>query len=118
MTVKRPPWSVVIVACLYIAVGVLGFAFHLREFFQRSSFQYDIVEIELTEFLAFLFGVFLLRGANWARWGAVAWMAFHVALSVFDPFQKLAAHVVFLVLISWLLFRSDAAHYFRPTPKT
>jgi hypothetical protein len=84
MTANKPPWSVTIVACLYITVGVLGFAFHLREFLQRSTFHYDAVLIELTEFLAFLFGMFLLRGANWARWGALAWMAFHVALSTFD----------------------------------
>ena len=115
---NKRPWSVVIVACLYIAVGVLGFAFHLREFLESSTFHYDAVVIELTEFLAFLFGVFLLRGANWARWGAVAWMAFHVALSVSDPFQKLAVHIVFLGLIAWLLFRRDASSYFHPEPKT
>ena len=118
MTAKRPPWSVTIVACSYMAVGVLGFAFHLREFFHRSTFPYDTLLMELTEFLALLFGVFLLRGANWARWGAVAWMAFHVALSVFDPFKKLAVHLVFLGLIAWLLFRRDASHYFHSEPGT
>jgi|ERR1700739_5011121 hypothetical protein len=116
--VNKRPWSVVIVACLYIVVGALGFAFHLREIFQRNAFPYDAVLIELTEFLAILFGVFLLRGANWARWGTVAWMAFHVAVSVFDPFQKLAAHFVFLAVIAWLLFRRDASQYFRPAVKT
>ena len=33
--------------------------------------------------LAIVCGVFLLRGHNWARWLALAWIAFHVVLSAF-----------------------------------
>jgi len=40
-------------------------------------------------------------------------MAFHVAISVSHPFRELAIHVVFLVLITWILFRSEATRYFR-----
>jgi hypothetical protein len=54
----------------------------------------------------------MLRGHNWARWLAVAWMAFHVAIS-FPEISKLAIHSLLLVAIAWLLFRSDARAWFR-----
>ena len=60
----------------------------------------------------------MLRGQNWARWLAVAWMAFHVAISVFHPLRELAIHVVFLVLIAWILFRPGATRYFRKAEAT
>ena len=108
MTNKRPI-SVVIVACLYIAVGALGFAFHFRE---SLAHPHEGVWIELTELLALLCGIFLLRGHNWARWLAVAWMAFHVVLSV-SHLREFAIHCVLLAVIAWLLFRAEAGRYFR-----
>jgi hypothetical protein len=54
--------------------------------------------------LALTCGVFLLRAKNWARWLAVAWMAFHVAIS-FPVMSKTAIHLSFLIVIAWVLFR-------------
>ena len=105
-----------IVACVYIAVGTIGFAYHFRELLARNAFQYDAALIELTEFVAILCGAFLLRGRNWARWVALAWMAFHVIFSAFDSFPKFAIHSVFLAVITWFLFRPPAARYFRRAP--
>ena len=45
----------------------------------------------VTELVGLLAGIFMLRGHNWARWLAVAWMAFHVAIS-FPEISKLAIH--------------------------
>jgi hypothetical protein len=69
--------------------------------------------VELTELTAILCGAFLLRGQNWARWLALAWIAFHVVLSMFHPFRELAIHGLFFVVIAWILFRSESGRYFR-----
>ena len=106
---KRPV-SVTIVAGVYLAVGVIGFAFHFRELLAG---QHDAVWIELTEFVAILCGAFLLRGHDWARWLALAWIAFHVVLSAFHAIPELAIHTVFCAVIAWILFRTETSRYFR-----
>jgi len=107
MSGKRPV-GVLIVACLYILVGAAGLAGHLP---RHMVFHQDDVWIELTEFLALVAGIFMLRGHNWARWLAIAWIAFHVAIS-WPAVSKIAIHSVFLAVIAWLLFRADARRYF------
>jgi len=108
-SVKRPI-SVVVIACLYLAVGVLGCIFHFRELLAHHS---DAVWIELTELLAIVCGAFLLRGDNWARWLALAWIAFHVVLSAFHNIRELAIHSALCILIAWALFHPGATRYFR-----
>jgi hypothetical protein len=115
MSPKTRPLSVTVLAWIYIAVGVIGAISHGSEFLARNVFQYDVIWIELTECLAVLSGAFILRGQNWARWLALAWMAFHVIISAFDAFPKLAMHCAFCAVIAWLLFRPPAARYFRST---
>lgn len=106
MSPRKIPVSVIAIACLYLAVGVGGFILHFREL--RAP---DGVWIEVTESLAIVCGAFLLRAQNWARWLAIAWMVFHVAIS-FPVLREIAVHSAFLVLIVWCLFRADAARYF------
>jgi hypothetical protein len=89
---------------------VIGFAAHFREL---MAGHHDAVPMEITELVAILCGVFLLRGHNWARWLALVWMAFHVVLSAFHAIPELVIHAVFCVVIAWLLFRPEAARYFR-----
>jgi hypothetical protein len=110
-TMKRPI-SVLIVACLYILVGAAGLAAHFREL---TAHQADAVGIELTELLAIVTGVFLLRRQNWARWLAVLWMGFHVAIS-FPVIGQMAVHLLFLLAITWALFRPEAGRYFANGP--
>jgi Trk-type K+ transport system membrane component len=104
---KSRPVPVLVVALLFLAVGGVGFVYHFRELSAP-----DGIWIELTEFLAFVSGVFLLLGQNWARWLAIAWMAFHVVLSAFGSFRETAIHAVFLAVIAWLLFRPDSSRFF------
>ncbi len=85
---KRPV-SVTILACVYLAVGAIGFAAHFREL---VTWQQDAVWVELTELAAILCGALLLRGQNWARWLTLAWIAFHVVLSTFHPIPEFAIH--------------------------
>ena len=51
----------------------------------------DSVLTGLTEFLIFSPAPSALNGRNWARWLALVWMAFHVAIS-FPPLRQAAIH--------------------------
>jgi hypothetical protein len=112
MRYKRP-LSVTILACVYIAVGAIGLIFHAREIQANHLWRFDGIAIEMTEALALVSGVFLLRGREWARWLALAWMAFHVVLSAFHAIPELVVHSGLCALIAWLLFRMPASQYFR-----
>lgn len=112
---NKRPLSITVVAGLYLLVGVIGFAAHLSEPLARRAFQSDDAWIEITELVAVACGVFLLRGRNWARWLALAWMAFHVVISFFDSLQKVAIHSLFFVLIAYFLFRPQSTAYFQRT---
>lgn len=96
----KPGAFVIVIAVLYIVVGVGGFVSHLPNHWQRE----DIL-IEATELVAIICGVFLLFGKNWARWLALAWMALHVVIS-FPVITQVAIHLCFLIVIAWVLFRS------------
>ena len=108
MNLGKRPLSVLVLSCLYIAMGAIGLAYH---FPRQLAFHYEDVWIEATELLAFVAGVFMLRGHNWARWLAVAWIAFHVAIS-FPVVRQIAIHSLLLAVIVWLLFQSRARQYF------
>lgn len=110
MPFARRPVPVLIVAGAYLAVGIIGFGAHFRDLLAAPS---EGVWMELTELVALITGVFLLRGANWARWLAVAWILFHVGLSAFGETSELVVHAVFAALITWLLFRPDTTRWFR-----
>ena len=55
----------------------------------------------------------MLRGHNWARWLAMAWIGFHVVVSGFDSFPAFAFHGVMFAVFAYFLFRKQAAEYFR-----
>lgn len=110
MSETKRPISVVIVACVYLLVGVAGFVFHFRELLAGH---WDGAATELTEFLAVVAGVYLLRRQNWARWLALAWMAFHVAISIPGPVRTLVVHGLIFIVIAWVLLRPEAGQWFK-----
>ena len=112
MNSRERPLAVTVLACLYLAVGVVGFFYHLQPILAAHAIQRDDLFVELSEVIAVGCGFFLLRGENWARWLALAWMAFHVAISFFDSWEKVAAHAVFLAVIAYALFRPQSNAYF------
>jgi hypothetical protein len=112
MSSSKRPISITILACIYLAVGAIGFVGHFRELLAHHP---DAVAIEITEFIAIVCGVFLLLGHNWARWLAVAWIAFHVVLSAFHSLPEFAIHALFCAAIAWILFRPESVRYFRAT---
>ena len=85
MNPDKRPLSVTTLACVYLAVGVIGFAYHFRDLLASPR---DGVWIELTEVLAVVSGVWMLRGHNWARWLALVWITFHVVLSAFGAVRE------------------------------
>lgn len=54
----------------------------------------------------------MLRAGNWARWLAVAWIAFHVVISALDSWTACAIHTVLLVVLVYFLSRPAANRYF------
>lgn len=107
MNTKKRPLPVVLIACLYLIVGVGGFLLNLHAFGKPDFFW-----IEITEVLAVIAGIFMLLGQSWARWLALLWMAFHVAIS-FEAPRNLVVHSLFFILIAWVLLRQEARQYFR-----
>jgi hypothetical protein len=110
---NRRPLAVTIIGCLYIATGVLGLAFHLSQYNMQHPFQYDIVGIGIVEMIAIISGTYMLRGSNWARWLAILWIGFHVAVSAFHPLRELAIHSLLFLVFAYFLFRSRSNEYFR-----
>ncbi len=96
------PLSLTILACVYIAAGVIG-AVNAPE--PRW--------IMLIHSAAVASGVGLLFRQNWARWLAVLWMASHVGISIRHSWWQVAIHAVFLGIIAFVLFRPPANRYFR-----
>lgn len=111
------PIAVTLLAGLYIAIGAAGLVAHFHGLTRSDLFRFDGLGIELLELAALVCGIFLLRGQNWARWLALAWISFHVVLSVFNGPGEVAIHALFCAVIAWFLFRGDAARYFR-APRT
>lgn len=105
--------SVTVISWVYIAAGALGLAFHFSDFNTPRPFQYDVLGIAFVRLLAILAGAFMLRGDNWARWLALAWIAFHVIVSAFHSAFQLAMHALFCAVIAYILFRRPATEYFR-----
>jgi hypothetical protein len=112
MSATKRPISVTVLAILYVAIGTAGFLLHFPHLVEQHAFQQEDLWIEMTEAVAILSGAFLLRGKDWARWLALAWMAFHVVLSIHD-YSKFAIHCLFFAVIAWYLLRREAGRYFR-----
>src|SRR5262249_17791312 len=109
---KKRPLTVSIVSWLFIATGAIGLVYHLREFKTSTTLQSEIVWISLLRLLAIVSGIFMLLGRNWARWLALAWITFHVAISILISWQLVAFHGALLVLFAYFLYRPEARAYF------
>jgi len=112
------PRAVTVASYLFIATGIVGFAYHVTEFQMRAPFAGDALEVLLLRLLALVAGIFMLRGANWARWIAILWLAYHVVLSAFHSWSETVMHALLLAVIMYVLLRRDAAEYFRGTTRT
>ncbi|HEY1464873.1 MAG TPA: hypothetical protein VGF44_15765 [Terriglobales bacterium] len=109
---NKRPLAVTLISWLYIITGVAGLAFHLSKYKIQHPLEYDIVWIAIVEILAMIAGGYMLRGKNWARWLAIAWMAFHVIISVRGPLDQLIVHSLLLLVFAYFLFNRTAKRYF------
>ncbi len=105
----KRPLAVTILAWIYIAVGVVSFIYG----FPLHGVHADDLLAESVRLSGIIAGAWMLRGENWARWLAIAWIAFHVGLSAFSSLREMAAHAAFGIVIAVLLFRPNAADYFK-----
>ncbi len=108
----KRPIPVLAIACVYLATGALGLVYHLSQFKPQNPFDYDGVWASLVGLLALVAGVYILRAANWARWLAIAWIAFHVVLSAFHSLSQLVVHALLCAVFAYFLFRPRANEYF------
>ena len=108
----RRPWSVTVVSALLIVAGVAGLIYHFSDFKNAQAVLYEAVLVSVVRLMAVVIGIFMLSGRNWARWLAMAWIAFHVILSAFHTVSELTFHVVVLGVFAGALFHHAAARYF------
>jgi len=109
---NQRPIAVTVIACLYLITGAVSTAYHLSQFKAQQALAYDGLWAALVGLLALLAGVYLFRAANWARWLAVVWIAFHVILSAFHSFPQLVFHSLLCAAFAYFLFRPRANEFF------
>jgi uncharacterized membrane protein HdeD (DUF308 family) len=104
----KRPFQVTMLGWLFIAVGILGTIYHLL----KSPLDRWTFPILLVGIIAIVAGVFLLRGARWARWLVLAWLAFHVVVSAWTSLSDAMAHVVLLLVVGYFLLGPPTSEYF------
>jgi hypothetical protein len=111
---KRPPLPVIVIAALITLSGAFGLFGDYLNLRAGSTGRNEMLLVIFVHLLGVAAGVFMLLGRNWARWLAVAWMAFHVVISIGHPLRELVVHAVLLGLFAYGLFRADAKAFFQP----
>lgn len=100
----KPTRGATAVAWLYIVAGTVGVSYHSSELLKQPTVEAEDIWILAVRVIAIVAGAFILRGAGWARWLAIAWMAYHVALSAGHSVSATAIHFLLLVVITYALW--------------
>jgi len=109
LNAMKRPFQVTFLGWLFIAVGIVSTVYHLL----KGSIDRWIVPILLVGTIAVVAGVFLLRGARWARWLVLAWLAFHVVVSAFNSLSDAVPHVALLLVVGYFLLGPPTSKYFQ-----
>lgn len=113
----KRPLAVTFVGWLYLVVNVLILAAHYKDVLPPHSS--EDLWTDLVRALGVVAGAFLLRGAFWAPWLAIVWMAFHVWVGWLNGTIPGLVHSGFFLLILSLLFlRADSRAFFRASSQT
>lgn len=107
----KPPITVIIAGCIYILGGAIPVAYQINKIAEISS-NHDMAWVVGLGVLAVIGGIYVIRGANWARWLLLAWIIFHVVISFYGDTMKIIGHSLFAVLTYILLFNKRANTYF------
>jgi hypothetical protein len=100
----KRPIPVIVISVVLIVTGAGGLVSHAMD--------RDFVWIALESLAAIIAGVFMLRASHWARWLALGWTAFHVAVSFSHSGLELAIHILVFAAFGYFLFRGPASEYF------
>jgi len=114
---KKPPVPVLIVSVLFILVGCAGFAYHVKEILNSSNNLYETIWVLFLRIVALVCGLLLLFRINWARWLAIIWLIYHVIIGGLNSTSQMIVHIVFLILVSVLLFLPVSSAYFKKENK-
>jgi hypothetical protein len=114
---KKYPLPVIIVAILFILTGCMGFVYHFRDLADVSISVYESAWVLFLRILAIVCGILLLYRIKWARWLAIAWMAYHVVIGAYNSTEQMITHLVFLAIVTILLFLPASSAYFNKPKK-
>jgi uncharacterized membrane protein HdeD (DUF308 family) len=95
-SMKRP-FQVTALGWLFMAMGILSTIYHLW----KGPLDRWTAPILLVGIIAVVAGIFLLRGAGWARWLVLAWLAFHVVVSALNSLSDAMPHFVLLLVVGY-----------------
>ena len=110
---KNRPIAVIIVSVLFILTGCFGIANHIKDFFEPNGKLSELIWVLFVRILAIVCGLLLLFRTNWARWLAITWLVYHILISALNSTSEMIAHIVFLILVSVLLFLPASSIYFQ-----
>jgi hypothetical protein len=110
---RARPLAVTAIGWLFVAAGLVGAVYHATELSAAGALQPDAIWVVIVRILAIVAGAFMLRGANWARWLALAWLAYHVVLSAEHSWSDTAVHAALLAVVAYVLFLPRASAHFR-----
>lgn len=105
------PLLVTLLGWMLIAVGAIECVAHAASI--RRPVHLPDIGLPLFELVILACGVYLLRGANWARWLAVAWIGFHVVVGSLNSVFAGIVHGILFLLFVWLMFRHEINAWFR-----
>jgi hypothetical protein len=101
---------VALICALFFGAGIAATIYHGGELARGLSG--DLLGVLAIRVLAVIGAVFAWRGAAWARWVLLAWMAAHVLLSGLHNLSETAAHAVLLMAVAFGLFNRRADKHF------
>lgn len=107
---KKRSVLLVVVSFLFIVLGAGGLVRGVWPIVNGARLSsHDLTDsfyVSIGGVIALVGGVFMLRGAKWARWLCLAWMALHVVLSLWHSRTELLLHSAMFVILAVILFRA------------
>ena len=104
----KRPFPVTVLGWLFIVVGLVSDIYHLSQ----GPLDRWTVPVSAVGIIAIVGGIFLLRGAGWARWLLLAWLAVHVGISALNSLSASLAHLVLLLVVGYFLLGPPTSEYF------
>ncbi|KAA6459210.1 hypothetical protein DYQ86_18310 [Acidobacteria bacterium AB60] len=113
---NKRPYEVTVVSWILIVVGVASIAMNASALLPPQAFQAGNLAILGVRLLGILCAIYMLRRRNWARWTALAWIAFHAVIGFLNSVGQGIIHALIFGLIGLALLRSDVGAWFRGRP--